>query len=34
MTSIAIFFAGTLVGNLTTITILALIGINDREDDI
>lgn len=32
MTSIAIFFAGTLVGSLTTITILALIGINDRDD--
>ena len=35
MTSIAIFLAGTLVGSLTTIiTILALIGINDREDDV
>ena len=32
MTAIAIFFAGTLVGSLTTITILALIGINDRDD--
>ena len=34
MTAIAIFLAGTLLGSLTTITILALIGINDREDDV
>ena len=33
MSILAIFFAGTLVGSLTTIAILALIGINDREDD-
>ena len=33
MTAITIFLAGTLVGSLTTITILALIGINDRDDD-
>ena len=32
MTSIAIFFAGALIGSLTTITILALIRINDRDD--
>ena len=34
MTAIAVFLAGTLLGSLTTITILALIGINDREDDV
>lgn len=33
MTTIAIFLAGAFLGSLTTITILALIGINDREDD-
>lgn len=33
MSTIAIFLAGALIGSLTTITILALIGINDREDD-
>lgn len=32
LTAIAIFLAGTLLGSLTTITILALIGINDRDD--
>lgn len=34
MTAIAIFLAGTLVGSLITIIILALIGIYDREDDV
>lgn len=32
MIAIVIFFAGTLVGSLITMIILALIGINDRDD--
>lgn len=32
MNAIAIFFAGLLIGSLTTVIILALIGINDRDD--
>ena len=32
MNVIAIFFVGLLIGSLTTVIILALIGINDRDD--
>ena len=34
MTTIAIFLAGAFLGSLVTMIILALIGINDREDDV
>jgi hypothetical protein len=34
MTTIAIFLAGTLLGSLITMIILALIVINDWEDDV
>lgn len=34
MTAIAIFLAGAFLGSLVTMIILALIGINDREDDV
>lgn len=33
MSILAIFFAGAFLGSLITMIILALIGINDRDDD-